>query len=518
MSNIAAVHSTRPVRFFSYKAVISGKTLAILGAIALAIAGRLVSGWDTPLWFDETFSAVIANQPNPSSLLDWCLAEIGGPIYYVLLWVWAHLFGTQATTLRLFSLVCSLGVPLVAWRFGSSSESVRLYWAALLALWTPAFDYASNARCYSLLLLINTLQAIAFLRLQRTPTRKNALAWTALSVLGILTHYHTAVLAGVQGVLFLASHRRAAVRCWPALVTLIPLACWMAFHLPILLRFSSTGSWYPPLTSFDLLISPVLFFESGFIGVVLGLGWIIVSVARWRGWHVDVTPAPEKAVALSGIIAIAIILLISMIKPSFTWRYAAVYAPSILFGVALWIRALKPQLPFVPMAVLAMFAASASGRIVACLQHPGANYRFAFNLDQPSAWLGQNNPHHLGFLLDNPTGTMSDPRRMAEVAGFFLRQAGHPVAVSIVKAWPGTDPGRLVGDRVRDRAIDSIIWISDPSIPGTLAPVNAGLLAREGWQCHDFGSRSTAVLACRPRAHVSARQSHGPTSIRYHNP
>jgi hypothetical protein len=500
MSNIAAVHPTRPVRFFSYKAVVSGKTLAILGTITLAIAGRLVSGWDTPLWFDETFSAVIASQPNPSSLLDWCLAEVGGPIYYMLLWVWAHLFGAQATTLRSFSLLCSLGAPLVAWRFGSSSKSVRLYWAALLALWMPAFDYASNARCYSLLLLINTLQAIAFLRLQRTPTRRNALAWTGLSVLGILTHYHTAVLAGVQGVLFLASHRRAAVRCWPALVMLIPLAGWMSFHLPILLRFSSTGSWYSPITPIDLLTSPAHFFDSWAIGAVLGLGWITASVARWRGWRVDVMPAPERTLALSGVIAIAILLLVSMIKPSFIWRYAAVCAPSILFGVALWIRALKPRLPLVPMAVLVMFAASASGRIMAHLQHPEDNYRFAFNLDQPSAWLGQNNPRRLGFLLDNPTGTMSDPRRMAEVAGFFLRQAGHPVAVSIVKAWPGTDPYRLVGDRVRDGAIDSLIWISNPSIPGTLAPVNVGVLAREGWQCHDFGSRPTAVLACRPRA------------------
>jgi hypothetical protein len=503
MNDITAVHSVRPARFFSYKAVVSGKTLAILGTITLAIAGRLVSGWDAPLWFDETFSAVIASQPNPSSLLDWCLAEVGGPIYYMLLWVWAHLFGAQATTLRSFSLICSLGAPLVAWRFGSSSKSVRLYWAALLALWMPAFDYASNARCYSLLLLINTLQAIAFLRLQRTPTRRNALAWTGLSVLGILTHYHTAVLAGVQGVLFLASHRRAAVRCWPALVMLIPLASWMSFHLPILLRFSSTGSWYSPITPIDLLTSPASFFASGLIGMVLGLGWIIASVARWRGWHIDVTPAPERAVALSGMMAMAIILLMSMIKPSFTWRYAVVCAPSILFGVALWIRALKPRLPLAPMAVLGMFAASALGCIIASLQHPADNYRFAFNLDQPSAWLGENNPRRLGFLLDSPTGTMSDSRRMTEVVGYFPRQAGRPVAVSILKAWPGTDPGRVVGDRVRDGAIDSLIWISDPSIPGTLAPVDAGMLAHEGWQCHDFGNRPAAVLACRPGIRTS---------------
>lgn len=503
MSHVDAVPFARPTRFFAFDSRGSERILAALGIAVLAIGGRLVSGWNAPLWFDETFSAVIASQPTPARLIDWCFHEIGGPVYYVLLWIWAHLFGTQATGLRALSLICTLAAPVVAWRLGPASSSVRLYWAALLALWMPSFDYASNARCYGVVLLVNTLQGVAFLRLQRAPTRRNALAWTGLSALGILTHYQTAVLAGVQGLLFLAMHRRTAMRCWPALVALAPMGAWMALHLPILLRFSSIGSWYPPVVPMDLLLAPANFFESALIAVVLVVGWIATLAARWRGWSIDVAPAPEQSVALGGLIALALLLLVSMFKPSFTWRYAAIVAPSILFGVALWMRALKPSLALAPLAIIAMFASSAAGRIALCLHDPAGNYRFAFNLDQPTAWLGETNAHRLGFLWDSPTGTMSDPVRIAEIAGFFPNQAGRPVTVSVLKAWPGSDPRRIVADQVRDGTIDSLVWISDASVPGTLEPADAGTLLRAGWQCRDFGRRPITVLACRDVAPIT---------------
>lgn len=146
-------------------------------AFALGIAGRLLSGWHAPLWFDESYSGVIATQPTSGLWLSWCLHELTGPVYYGLLWITAHLFGGSDGALRLPSLIASLVVaPLVAWR-GHPDRDTRLIWAGLIALWVPLFDFATFARPYALLFLLCTMQAIAFLSLLRDPRLGRAALW-----------------------------------------------------------------------------------------------------------------------------------------------------------------------------------------------------------------------------------------------------------------------------------------------------------------------------------------------------
>ena len=112
--------------------------LAAAAVITAAVLARIVAGLGTPLWFDETFSAVIASQPTAAAMVDWCRSEIGGPVYYMLLWLWAQLFGTSAVALRSLSFAASVAAPaLIAWR-GHPDRATRWTWAALLALWLPA--------------------------------------------------------------------------------------------------------------------------------------------------------------------------------------------------------------------------------------------------------------------------------------------------------------------------------------------------------------------------------------------
>lgn len=474
--------------------VVSRTTLAAIGIVALAIVGRFLSGWTTPLGFDETFSAVIASQHDAASLLDWCLAEVGGPVYYMLLWGWAQLFGTGVAALRAFSFLASVAAPLAILRWGHPRRDVRWLWAALLALWLPALEPATNARCYALLMLLTTGQAIAFRRLLVRTDRGNALLWTGISALAVLTHYHAAIPSGIQGLILLALRPRQALRCWPALLPLVPMAGWMAVHLPLLARYASQGSWYRTVDWVELVGAPEVFFGS----TVIGYGAIVWLAMAWRRPHYGLRTlnVADVAVALSGLAALAAILLLGMIQPSFTWRYAFMLGPPVLLGIAVAVRQAARAVPQLPAIVLLVFAVSAGGRIAAQATAPTDSMRYILNLERPSDWLVAHHAHHLGFLWDSPTGRMSDPARLAQVVGFGARQLGHPVAVSVLPQPDGVSAGRVIEAAAVARRIDSVIWFADGAVPGTRARPRPALLRRHGWRCRDFGGYRIVFLTC----------------------
>src|SRR4029450_1328663 len=93
------------------------------------------------------------------------------------------------------------------------------------------FVLSLDARVYPLLLLLATLQTIAFARLLHAPGRRAAWAWAALAAVAILAHYHAIVLAGVQGAMLLALRRRHVPATWPAALAFVPAAAWILYHL-----------------------------------------------------------------------------------------------------------------------------------------------------------------------------------------------------------------------------------------------------------------------------------------------
>ncbi len=466
-----------------------------LGVTLLAIGGRSLSGWTAPFGFDETFSGVIAAQPDPTALLDWCLHEIGGPVYYVLLWGWAALFGTSLTALRAFSMVASLAAPLVILRWGHPDRGTRLLWAALLALWLPGLSAATSARCYALLLLVTTAQAISFRRLLDRPAPRRAAAWVALSGVAVLTHYHAALLSLAQGLLLLALRPRDSLRLAPALLLLLPVAGWMAFHLSLLARFATAGAWYPLVELADVGRLPFIFLGSAVLGGC-AVAALLLALARprWR-WH-DV-PSADVAVACSAVITLALLLIIGMLRPSFVWRYTLMTAPAALLGVTLWARHVGRAVALLPGIVLALFAASTAGRIAGDWQTPADEVRYNLNLGRPSDWLVAERATRVGFLWDSPTGRISEPDRLAEVVGFGPRQAGHPVKVTVLAQPAGSLPSAVIRGAIERGQIDSLIWLADAAVPGTRERPRRAWLRRLGWRCRDFGGGAIRMITCR---------------------
>jgi hypothetical protein len=209
------------------------RELALLALItALAAALRFWHLGSQSYWLDESFTVDLVGRSFGNMLSTIPQSESTPPLYYVLAWVWAKVFGTGEAGLRsLSALIGTATVPL-AWRVARESfdsARVALLAAALVAV-NPYFVWFSQeARSYALLVLTTTLTLLFLGRALREPSRRTLALWAGSAVLALLTHYFAGfVVVGEAAWLVYARRRRDAVIASAAVaaagVALIPLA------------------------------------------------------------------------------------------------------------------------------------------------------------------------------------------------------------------------------------------------------------------------------------------------------
>ncbi|MET0372218.1 MAG: glycosyltransferase family 39 protein [Sphingobium sp.] len=487
-----------------------------VAALVMGAAHRLLSGFDAPLWFDETYSAEIASQHELRALLLWCLNDVAGPIYYVLLFLWEKIAGNGDLALRLPSLLFAFAAPLLILWKGHPDRRVRMIWAAAVALSPVCARYASEARPYALLTLLACGQAVAYLRLLQRPGRPAALTWTAISASMVLTHYHAALICGIQGLLYLAIHRRRAVETWPALVGLIPLLIWIPLHLPTLSAFSQPDVvWYSTLTPDALWLVPALLAGLAVPGLALlaAMGCtlardLIRTARRQAPWPYTVE---ETALAGSGALAFALLLGAGFLWPCFVPRYALSFIPAILGGVAFWANRTMRDLPIAGPATIILMMAASANQIAAQWTSPRADYRYAYNLEEASAWIGDQGARRLVYLWDSPVAAVADPignaldwratqsGRTAAIGSFFLRRDGRDIPTVAVDLPPIDEDPNLALLRAAGNAPNTaLLWSYDVTIPRTRGAIYPWRIAQidRRWTCRDFGSGPVTILAC----------------------
>ena len=477
----------------------------LVGALVLLVANILTASLRVPLWLDENFSATIAAQPTFARLVDWCLNELSGPLYYSLLWAWEKIAGDGNVALRIPSIVLSIAAPaFLLWK-GHPDRTTRTLWALCLALWQPGLGIATEARPYTLMLLLGCVQAVCFLGLLRAPTTRRAAIWAGVSALAVLTHYHALVISGVQGLAYLLIWRQTALRTWPALLVLTPMAAWMSWHLQFVLHYANSGqTWYQVLTWQQALFVPVFFCGSVATAaalVVLLPASIYARIARATAAE-PVRPSPELVLIATGLIATLIVVGMGFVRPSFSMRYLLAYVGAVSLLIPLVLREVKPLLPVAPMLIVMLFIGTAVPPLVQNLKAPEADHRYQFNFEQPSAWImAQGHTHRLVFLWDNPTALLGKPDKLAEVGGFFFRRDHRSAEVLIPHYALNADPYPAVLALTQGRADTAVIWAFDKAVPNTSALRYAPgvLLDKARWTCRDFGADSIAVLACVPR-------------------
>lgn len=182
-------------------------------------------------WLDEAVTVGLVHKSFGAMLGAIPDSESTPPLYYMLAWAWAKLFGSGEVGLRSLSALFGTATIPVAYAAARQLVSRRagLVVAALAAANPLLFYYSQEARSYALLVLLAGVAFYVFARLLREPSRRLLLWWAIASALALATHYYAAFMFIPEAVWLLVVLRERlrtslAVGCVAAVgVALLPV-------------------------------------------------------------------------------------------------------------------------------------------------------------------------------------------------------------------------------------------------------------------------------------------------------
>lgn len=197
--------------------------VAVLGILLLAFALRLIALDTREVWYDDTFSILLARQELPG-IASGTAADTMPPLYYVLLHYWMYL-GQDPFTLRFLNVMISTvvvgAVYLVARR--TAGQRAALLSALLTAVAPFQVYHAQELRMYALLALaltayMNALILLWSARHDTTGTGRLRRALILLAVFGSMALYthNLAAITLIAGDAFLLWRRQ-----WRTLLQLV---------------------------------------------------------------------------------------------------------------------------------------------------------------------------------------------------------------------------------------------------------------------------------------------------------
>ncbi len=288
-------------------------TMLVLGALVVAAAViRFARIGHQGFWFDEGNTDLLVHYSVPSMLGLIRHTESTPPLYYLLAWGWAHVFGYGEAALRSLSAIVGVLVVPVAYVLGSRLFDRRagLIAAALVAFNPLLIWYSQEARSYELLTFLSGLSLLAFLAAREAPSPRALAAWALASALALATHYYALLLVVPEAVWLLAVQRRR-VAAWAAAGFLAAVG---GALLPLALAQNATGhaNWIATASLLRRLRQVPTQFVSGqqipaagvLIPVSGALALAALAAAAWPGdarWR-------RGALIAAGLAAVGLVL------------------------------------------------------------------------------------------------------------------------------------------------------------------------------------------------------------------
>ena len=256
----------------------------VVGAlVVIAAALRFATLTHQSLWFDEAQAVHEMHLSLGAMLSTWSANEPNPPLYFVVAWLWTHVFGASAGGLRSLSAVVGTATVPLVYLAGRELVSRRagLFAAGLVTLSPFMIWYSQEAREYGLLAALSAASLIFFARLWRGPgTRRDLIWWTVFSGLALLTQYFAVFLIGAEALLLLYRRRDGGV-----LAALVVLAIVEATLIPHLLAHQSHPAGW--IDNFRLSVRirqvPVAFGFSPQYQSQTALNWGLLAAAVLAG-------------------------------------------------------------------------------------------------------------------------------------------------------------------------------------------------------------------------------------------
>ena len=320
-------------------------------AIGVAVAiGVLLRFWtQSHLWLDEALSVNIAKLPVgdiPAALRH----DGHPPLYYWLLHGWMAVFGESDRSVRALSGIFSvLALPLM-WLAGRRVGGRRVAWLALvlLALNPWAFRYATEARMYSMVVVLALVGYLCVMNALEDDGVGWLVAVALITGALVLTHYWALYLVAATMVL-LALRLRSRVTRRRAAHLLVAVAVGGLAFVPWLPSFAyqaaHTGSpWARPMRPSAVLTITAndlggIGAEGQIVGFILALLVLLAlfGVARDRrhiGLDLGTVPQVRTELAVTGLTLAFGTGAVFVTSGTYESRYAAVFVPFVLLAAA----------------------------------------------------------------------------------------------------------------------------------------------------------------------------------------
>jgi 4-amino-4-deoxy-L-arabinose transferase-like glycosyltransferase len=179
---------------------LSAEGWIVCGLVIAAAVIRVLVIDNQSYWADEALTAYEAGLPLGSMLNVVLHVETTPPLYFLLIWVWGHAFGTGAVALRSVSTLAGIAVVPLAYLCGRELASRRagVLAAAFVAVNPFLIWYSQEARAYMLLVAFSGASFLWFARARREPSRRNLAWWAIWSSLALMTHFFAGFLVAAE--------------------------------------------------------------------------------------------------------------------------------------------------------------------------------------------------------------------------------------------------------------------------------------------------------------------------------
>ncbi len=186
----------------------------ITGAlVVIAAVIRIIVINDQSIWQDEALTAYEAQLPLGAMITTVVHVETTPPLYFVLIWAWAHVFGNGEVALRSVSMLAGVALVPISYLAARDLVSPRAgVFAAAFVTFNPFLIwYSQEARAYMLLAALCGASFLWFVRSRRDPSARNLVWWAVWSSLALMTHFFAGFLVAPEALwlVWVAGTRRA---------------------------------------------------------------------------------------------------------------------------------------------------------------------------------------------------------------------------------------------------------------------------------------------------------------------
>jgi 4-amino-4-deoxy-L-arabinose transferase-like glycosyltransferase len=163
-------------------------------------------------WYDESYTVFLVKHGSGTMLGLIPQLESTPPLYYLITWAWARIFGFSPAALKsLSALFGTLTIPVAyaATRKLLESRRAALILTALVACNPLLIWYSQETRAYELMVLTCALTLWAFAYALEDPRPKLMALWALACAVALVTHYYAVIAVVPEAVWLLYRHRRA---------------------------------------------------------------------------------------------------------------------------------------------------------------------------------------------------------------------------------------------------------------------------------------------------------------------